>query len=71
MADYGQISDSENPDFGTMPAGRSTRLQKGDMSFCRTSGNHNPNCSTNPNRHSNGNIFYAHFVDTDKKVVTP
>ena len=24
----------------------------------------------NPNRHSNGNIFYAHFVDTHKKVVS-
>jgi len=24
----------------------------------------------NPNRHSNGNMFYAHFVDIHKKVVS-
>ena len=29
-----------------------------------------PNRSTNPNRHSNGDIFNVHFVDTDKKVVS-
>ena len=29
-----------------------------------------PNHKTNPNGHSNGNIFCAHFVDTHKKVVS-
>ena len=26
-----------------------------------------PNHSTNPNRHSNGNIFYTHFVDRNNE----
>jgi len=28
-----------------------------------------PNHNTNPNWHSNRNIFYAHFLDTHKKIV--